>query len=261
MSEASSESDDSSRGSVTKSRKRSELPEDNRNGFAGGLDILAAVSLSAEYAGFAKNEMDTEDAHDNQEGAEDGADPISLDAKWNMNFNDLLAYGSSHGDYNAPRDYLTPDTKSSLGRWLETQRGRRRRGTLRADRLEKLQTLVDKGQLWWVELERPQHCLEWNTWFHELMTYREQFGTCNVPQLYKIPESGKALGKWLSVQRILYRKGQMKPHRAELIKALIDQGLLFAPKVKAAKNRENGVNLETYATESISSTSLEGSNL
>ena len=77
---------------------------------------------------------------------------------WNFRYELLLQYGALHGnDCNVPSDaVVNVQTNSSsiiktvrLGRWLAKQRQLRRTKDLREDRRQRLQLLVDNGQLLW----------------------------------------------------------------------------------------------------------------
>ena len=48
----------------------------------------------------------------------------------------------------------------------------------------------------------------WNARFQDLNDFKDAHGHCNVPVTYK---TNPALAKWVSTQRIKYRKGSLSP--------------------------------------------------
>ena len=61
-------------------------------------------------------------------------------------------------------------------------------------------------------------------WLERLAAYREQHGTCSVPQPYCTPDGGHKLGSWVSNARRKYREGRLKP---ELAEALAELGMVW----------------------------------
>jgi len=78
-------------------------------------------------------------------------------------------------------------------------------------------------------------------WLELLKTYREQHGTCIVPQPYVTPGDGYRLGYWVSNARRKYKEGRMRP---ELVEALEELGMAWD--VKQAQWSEGYRELEVY---------------
>ena len=133
------------------------------------------------------------------------------DANWNLKYVQLLEYGKKHGDYNIPtRCTFVPGETSDneaegsdegeeseehsapsgevasirLGKWLERQRHGMRTNTLKADRLEKLQKLVDEGLLVVDSVVEGEQ--SWQQHFAALMEYAQTYQHCNVPYGYEV---------------------------------------------------------------------------
>lgn len=86
---------------------------------------------------------------------------------WEEKFNILRAYGNRHGTCELPRNAIIITTnelgrtkETRLGNWLMLQKASKKRGTLKADRIAKLQTLVSDGKLSWdLEVDPIHHHL------------------------------------------------------------------------------------------------------
>jgi hypothetical protein len=111
-------------------------------------------------------------------------DPI--ENYWNQMYQRLVAYKEQHGNCNVPDKWVE---NPSLGTWVGSQRRRKNKGTITNLQIEKLNQL---GFIW--NLEKNQ----WGKMFQALVTYKEEFGGCNVPQTY--PENPR-LGQWINTQR------------------------------------------------------------
>jgi superfamily II DNA or RNA helicase len=134
-----------------------------------------------------------------------------LEASWNENFEALKVYKVEHGDCKVPATYKTSDG-IALGAWVSFQR-------LKIESLsdEKKKRLEDLGFVWSLFDEL------WNSAFAALKVYKDQFGDCNVPNIYKTAD-GLGLGKWVGSQR--NKKNTLSPER---IKQLDDLGFIWNP--------------------------------
>lgn len=155
--------------------------------------------------------------------------------KWDSMFDSLLAYIEERRqedtlnsteeekkdwiwDGNVPTTYKTTDGKA-LGRWVNNQRSAKAKGTLKADREERL---IQAGLKWSVLASNS-----WNETLEELQKYindqtkdgKKWDG--NVPTHYQIKAkpngkfSGedKNLGRWVNRQRSLYQAGKLRKDR------------------------------------------------
>ncbi|KAL7447117.1 hypothetical protein ACHAXM_010554 [Skeletonema potamos] len=137
-------------------------------------------------------------------------------ATWEERFEELKEYKKVNGDCVVPKNY------GPLGSWVRSQRHlRKEQGTVgvsfeggshlsqdRVDRLDKL------GFVWDV------HQYQWNQTYHELLSYKNEHGDCNVPMSYG------GLGLWVFNQRAHYnsfRRGQsshMTESRLQMLEAI-----------------------------------------
>jgi len=110
------------------------------------------------------------------------------DENWNLHFKALVKYGEDHGgNCNMPKSYvckLENGTEVRIGRWLDHQRQRRRKGTIRNDRLERIQALVDEGKLAWsMESVAVTDDVGWKQRYCLMLEYAESHGVgvCRIP--------------------------------------------------------------------------------
>lgn len=119
-----------------------------------------------------------------------------LDKEWRRQYEELRRFESLH--HRFPKA-----TEGRLGSWCMTQRKMRRRGELDEERVGLLDTI---GFPWSAESV-------WTENFNRLKAFRAAEG--------RWPTSREGtLGSWCSVQRRLYRKGQLLPERVEKLKEI-----------------------------------------
>lgn len=105
----------------------------------------------------------------------------------------------------------------------------KRQPSLRQDRFELLNKLVDEGKFTWAfGLGYDQR---WQKYYEALTNHSVWFmnGNCNIPKSETIlMEDGEnlAIGYWLYNQREKYRSGRLKENRFQLLQKLVDCGRL-----------------------------------
>lgn len=128
-------------------------------------------------------------------------------------------------DGNVPTNYKTDDGKA-LGRWVNNQRTAKTKGTLKDERIKRLE---DAGLKWSVLSSNS-----WNDTLEELRIYvREKTKNGgqwdgNVPTNYQIkarPDGQFAgedrnLGRWVNRQRSLFQAGKLRKDRKESLEQL-----------------------------------------
>ena len=95
-----------------------------------------------------------------------------------------------------------------LSHWVNTQRQFQREGRLDPERKRRLD---ERGFDWDPKLDA------WEVMFGELKGYKERFGDCNVPQVWK---ENPPLGRWVHNQRMAEKKGKLLPERKARLDAL-----------------------------------------
>ena len=124
-------------------------------------------------------------------------------AAWEDGFARLLKYVKSNGDARVPGPYTIDGYP--LGRWVKAQRADYARGTLDADRKDRLQELP--GWIW------STNTAGWEEGFARLQEYVESNGDARVRNSYKV--DGYALGLWVRNQRTSYAQGKLDANRAD----------------------------------------------
>jgi predicted helicase len=120
------------------------------------------------------------------------------DTAWQKMFSALENYNERFGDCNVPKSW--PENPR-LATWVTKQRAVFKRGTLSPERVERLEVL---GFVW------SQSIASWEDRLSELATYKERYGTCEVPS--KWPENPQ-LATWAFAQRTKARRGLLLEDR------------------------------------------------
>ena len=127
---------------------------------------------------------------------------------WDQGFQELQAYEAEHGNVSVPRRYQT--TRGfNLGRWVQSQRSAKRRGTLSQERVDRL---VQLGFAWKMVVRTP-----WDHGFQELQAYKAEHGNVLVPQRHPC---GLNLGQWVQSQRSAKRRGTLSQERVDRLDQL-----------------------------------------
>ena len=127
--------------------------------------------------------------------------------KWELACTALEAYREEYGDCMVPQVYKTP-AGVPLGAWVQGQR--QRKDTLSPDQRNRLNAL----DFVWSRHTREQR---WEEAYTALESYRNEYGDCLVPQVYKTP-AGVPLGAWVQSHR--QRKDTLSPDQRERLDAL-----------------------------------------
>jgi hypothetical protein len=140
-------------------------------------------------------------------------------ANWMQHLQELAAFKNKFGHCFVS----TLDKKySTLGLWVRTQRGLRRRGELST---EKIRQLDEMGFVWEVsqktlpyiaELKRRAQ-LQWDSMYKALAAYRQIHGYC--PALH-YEKARTCLEKWVAQQRYYRSIGKLTKDKIQLLDAL-----------------------------------------
>jgi len=133
--------------------------------------------------------------------------------KWNEKCDRLVKYKEEHGNCLVPIKFEMEDGMK-LGRWVSTQRTayhkQGNKGTLSEERTQRLEEL---GFVW------DSQNTEWDENCDRLVEYKEEHGSCMVPQRFKM-EDGMKLGAWVNIQRSAYSKGTLSKECKQRLKGL-----------------------------------------
>ncbi len=132
----------------------------------------------------------------------------------------LVKFREEHGHCNVS---LNDEEYLSLGRWVATQRFRRKINSLSPERVQRLK---DIGFVWSVSESN------WEQMFAELVRFKKKQGHCNVPAKWA---ENRKLATWVSNLRHKRKKGLLSRER---ICRLNEVGFLWAAWSKAADRRK-----------------------
>ena len=132
-------------------------------------------------------------------------------AAWDQSYEALVQFKRKEGHCNVPQG------AGALGCWLQNQRASYRRGNRRKLTAEQVLRLESIGVIW-----NPTEAA-WLQHYAELQAFAARYGHCNVPQTNRKKDG---LGRWLSKQRLLHRKGQLAAERIDLLEKV---GVIWEP--------------------------------
>ena len=135
-----------------------------------------------------------------------------LERQWDDLFQRLQNFHQKFGHCHVPRQY---EEDPQLGAWLNTQRKFFRKGRLRQDRKERLESI---GMEWGL----PKHVV-WDNMFNQLLEYRAEYDNCLVPRGY---QQNPKLANWVQNQRRAFKNGTLGKVRRSKLKCL---GFEWAP--------------------------------
>ncbi|MBE2283810.1 MAG: helicase associated domain-containing protein [Prosthecobacter sp.] len=130
---------------------------------------------------------------------------------WGENFAKLLEFHRAHGHANVRS---TDPDHHALAAWVASQRMKHRRGTLQADRVQKLESIGLK----WGKAEYQAGLLRsWDQRFDELVAFRRQHGH---PHVSKADKSHHSLDIWAKTQRMYYHQGKLSADQIKRLESI-----------------------------------------
>jgi len=136
-----------------------------------------------------------------------------IGSNWDERFGLLLKYKKREGHCDVPM--LHVEAGFPLGRWVIKQRQLKKQGSLRADRIGRLEAQA----FVWNTLEEA-----WEQGFAALLKFKKREGDCLVPQGHT--EGDFHLGVWVHTQRQNRRKGSLSTERIARLDA---EGFVWGP--------------------------------
>lgn len=137
----------------------------------------------------------------------------------------LAAYLSFMDQQNrAPSQYAEDPGERALFYWLRNQRASFRNGLLLRERIARL----DEALPGWSSVvaggyrTSSGNQARWNSRVDELASFLRQQGRLPRTGPFR-PETERALGKWLALQRYALRKGVLRPDRAAHLDGLVPE--------------------------------------
>ena len=130
---------------------------------------------------------------------------------WNHRFHEYVTYLKTASQIELETGTLRD---KALSDWASVQRTEKRRGTLPADRVKKLETI--QSWTWDPIANQPK----WNKNYRILKSVTETTGSCRVSK--KINVQGVNLWQWINYQRMRYRKNELTNRQISLLEMLPD---------------------------------------
>ncbi len=127
------------------------------------------------------------------------------ESEWRTNYLDLLAYRERFGNCRVPQEWRE---NKILAKWVATQRVRRKRKQLTAERI----ALLDKVGFEWAVLSKS-----WHDRLAELRDYKAQRGHTRVPARW---EENQPLASWTVEQRFRKRRNKLTVEQVRLLDEL-----------------------------------------
>ena len=127
---------------------------------------------------------------------------------WENGFNELHLFVEKYGEKKIPDDYIT-DSGIDLLKWVMSQRKCIQRGTLSAERTEKLNSLgVDLTELTFSDTK-------WNERFSDLKSFLGRYG-----RMPKRSGAEKALAVWFMRQKDKYSQGMLAESKVQKFRSI-----------------------------------------
>jgi superfamily II DNA or RNA helicase len=126
---------------------------------------------------------------------------LKADQNWMESYRKLEAYKAEHGNCRVQMKHKW------LGRWVNKNRGDFAEGTLSPERIARLNEIGFEWRLRAKEIDR----------LAQLRAFKTEYGHCRVTSKHK---SYPGLAGWCSLQRNIFNKGKLHPHRVAQLAAL-----------------------------------------
>lgn len=140
----------------------------------------------------------------------------SYNAQWEEMFKALVSYHKTHGNFQVPLD----KENGTLRRWMQTQQNLKRKGTIKPDRLQKLN---DIDFPWSIESPAIPNRFGkdnegyWLKMFDQLFSFVIKHNHAIIPRGDNVT---KPLALWLVKQRKLFRYGKLPQEKIEKFKRI-----------------------------------------
>jgi superfamily II DNA or RNA helicase len=129
---------------------------------------------------------------------------------WGKMLERLVAFHAENGHAYVPQAY--PQDRK-LGRWVMTQRQKRRKGKLTAAQIKAL----DRLNIDWSLFGSENFNDRWKSMLARLLAFCEQVGHCRVPAGWK---DDQQLANWVGVQRRQFKFGKLPQDRIQLLDSM-----------------------------------------
>jgi hypothetical protein len=136
---------------------------------------------------------------------------LGIATTWEESFAALIKYHRAHGHANVRS---TDAEHPALAAWVASQRTKHRQGTLKADRVQKLEAI---GIKWGKAEYQPGLARSWDQRFADLVAFRRQHGH---PHLSKADKAHHSLEIWTKFQRVYYHQGKLSADQIQRLESI-----------------------------------------
>jgi hypothetical protein len=134
-----------------------------------------------------------------------------LSLTWEESFTKLIEFHQAHGHANVRS---TDAEHPALAAWVASQRVKHRRGMLKADRVQKLESI---GLKWGKAEYQPGLLRSWDERFADLVAFRRRYGH---PHVSKADKAHHSLDIWAKTQRVLYHQGKLSADQIQKLESI-----------------------------------------
>lgn len=127
-----------------------------------------------------------------------------MNSEWDTHFAEASNFYNMNKHLNIPVAYKSEDG-FALGKWIRHQREYYAKGTLKDDRVDRLNSI----HMIWEEDT-------WMPYYNLCKEFYEVDGSCNIPT--DIKANGMWIGKWLKKQQNDYMNGKLTPDKRRLLR-------------------------------------------
>ena len=155
-------------------------------------------ALGNELKKLDKANVPSNEVHDDDLSSDEETDIESisnpLDKNWELKYRELRDYRIEKGNCDVPQKY---SENPQLGRWVTTQRVKKKGGNLAQEKIDKLDRLYFN---WGKNMPTTP---SWSEMYQRLVSYWKEHENCKVPFNRTKPS---ALAKWMAHQRMEYKR-------------------------------------------------------
>lgn len=134
---------------------------------------------------------------------------MDRETRWEMHYKEAEKYYNEHGNLLVPFSYKVNEFK--LGRWIDTQRQKRKKKELSEERIRMLEKI---GMFWGNE----KNFIGWDENYKIAKTYYRENGNLEIKRDYM--KDGVNVGIWLNEQRFAYKRGKLSKDKIDLLEEL-----------------------------------------
>ncbi len=127
---------------------------------------------------------------------------------WEQRFRELESFKKTQGHCNVPAIY---PPNPALGRWVANVRRAKKHGAITEERVRRLDALAFRWE------RKPAIAAVWEQRIHDLNSFKQEHGHCNVPDRYR---PNPALAHWVANLRHRKKRGKVDEGKIRCLNTL-----------------------------------------